>query len=59
MGKIHSEKGIIIELSIPLISKNHCCNCCKKKKGKICTFHKKPINDVALSCKPKPEWEIE
>jgi len=54
-----NKKRETVEVVIPLISKNHCCNCCKKKKGKICTFHKKPINDVALSCKPKPEWEIE
>jgi len=53
-----NKKRETVKVVIPLISKNHCCNCCKKKKGKICTFHKKPINDVALSCKPKPEWEI-
>ncbi|MDR2942472.1 MAG: hypothetical protein LBV17_07780 [Treponema sp.] len=47
-----------MEIHIPIINKHHCCNDCKKKKGKICLAYNKPTSEVALDCKPKPEWEI-
>jgi len=48
-----------VDIHIPLISKHHCCNDCKKKVGEICVYWKKPTKEVALDCKPRPEWDIE
>jgi len=46
-------------VKIPIISKHHCCSDCKKYQHKKswCKQWNKSINDCALGCKPKPEWE--
>jgi len=46
-------------VSIPIIRKHHCCMDCKKyqPRKKWCKQWDKPINDCALECQPKPEWE--